>query len=109
VRYTVSQSVKTCATENTGFFACFAKRTFRHLSSNMAKHHRTTSIKATPPCVRCTTTPIIHTSLVIPSLPFNSPQRFKSRTATNARLVSAARRSFASKTAINETLRESTS
>jgi hypothetical protein len=51
VRYTVSQSVKTCATENTGFFACFAKRTFRHLSSNMAKHHRTTSIKATPPSI----------------------------------------------------------
>jgi hypothetical protein len=74
----------------------------------MAKHPRTTSIKAAPPSVRCTTTPIIHTSLVIPSSPFNSPQRFRSRTATNARLVSAARRSFASKTAINETLREST-
>lgn len=30
--------------------AAFAKRTFRHLSSNMAKHPRTTSIKAAPVC-----------------------------------------------------------
>ena len=30
--------------------AAFAKRTFRHLSSIMAKHPRTTSIKAAPIC-----------------------------------------------------------
>jgi hypothetical protein len=46
--------------------AAFAKRTFRHLLSNMAKHpaqHRSRP----PPSVRCTTTPIIHSSLLIPS------------------------------------------